>query len=146
MSLTPYMLTQLTTGFSGTAALKRRVCPTIQQERLPPPDKPQHAELIGIGVALLDGVIDARHQVLVVEVAPVALDGGREFVAVAGRGAVIDHQHGVARARQHLRVEVEDVAECAVRSTVNVEHGRVGRFAFRRQINPAFDLPRRRCP
>ena len=31
------------TGFSGTAALKRSVCPTIQQLKLPPPDSPQIA-------------------------------------------------------------------------------------------------------
>jgi len=53
---------------------------------------------------------------------------------------VVDQQHGVACACEHLRVEVVDLTEGAVRAAVNVEDGGIGRLAGRGFDQPAFDL------
>src|SRR5207249_2251851 len=80
-----------------------------------------HTELVGIGNALRNGVIDHSHVVLKILVAPVGKNGFAEFLAVAGRAARIGKKNGVTVGRVELREMVEGSGILADRSAMGIE-------------------------
>ena len=105
-----------------------------------------HAQAVGVGPALFDGVVDARHHVLEVGVAPVRPQRRREVLSVTRRAARVGAHDHVAVGREELRLELEGVAvlrdgapmdaqDCGVGAAVLVV-GREGDEAF--DLDPAF--------
>ena len=72
--------------------------------------------------------------------APVSFDGRGEGIAIAGGGPVIDKEHPIARAGQHLEVEMKTVAKSAVGSAVDVQKTGIGGRRIGRSQQPALHL------
>jgi hypothetical protein len=81
-------------------------------------------------------MIDPCHQIQVFQLHVMrTVDSAAEFVSISGRAAIVDQQHGVAGARQHLEVEGVNVPPAVI-----VENRGIGRRAERRFQQPPFHL------
>src|SRR5213080_1278228 len=100
---------------------------------------PTHAEPVGVGNALGNGVVHHCHVVLIIPVAPVGIDCGAEFLAVARRAARIREQNRVAVGGIQLSQMVEGGSVLAHRSAVRIQQCRD--FLSRRVIEGLVQIP-----
>ena len=82
------------------------------------------ATLLRVGDLFLDGPVDGVDQVVVHLAGPLLVAGVDEFLAEAGRAAVVDAQHRVAAVGQQLVLGVEAPAVAAPRAAVHDQHHR----------------------
>ena len=82
------------------------------------------AELVRIGDAHLDDLIDHRLEIVDFVVAPVGPDRSRELRAAPGAAAVVDREHRVAVGGEPLPLEREAVLILTVRAAVNPQQHR----------------------
>ena len=71
-------------------------------------------------------------------VSPVGVDVRCKGVAVPGRAAVVDHEHGITGTRECEYVKEKGISVRCMRSTVDVEEGGVRCGAPGRRKHPAF--------
>ena len=76
----------------------------------------------------LEGEVEALHQVFVDLAGPVLADLVGELLAVAGRAAGVDRDHGIARSGEHLIIPppVPFVVPGALRAAVDQEDDGIG--------------------
>src|ERR1051325_7444070 len=72
-----------------------------------------------------DRIVDARHDVFAVPIAPGAPRSPQELFAVAGRAAEIDLEHEIAVGREELTLEVEAVLVGRMWTAMVAHHERI---------------------
>ncbi len=87
---------------------------------IPSVGKAAATQAVRVGNAFLDGKINARYQVLIVQVAIITDDFGAKLVAVASGATIVDKQHRIACAGQHLKIKGEHVTTANMWPTVDV--------------------------
>ena len=135
-------------GADGLEAVRLREDPVGPVAARAPAER---AHAVAVHDALVDQVVDARHDVLVAHREVVADDVRAVRVSVIARATVVGLEHGVARPRVHLRavtaVEAEDVGRGG--APVDRDEERIARpllVADRIDENASDHLPVRGAP
>ena len=139
------MLTRSKTPAWLTRALNRSVCPQIQLTMKPPYEPPAAAELGPVQKRVfLQREIQALHQVVVDPAGPVLADLVGEILAVTGRAAGVDGDHGISHGREHLIIPapVPFVMPGTLGAAMDQEDDRIGLLGVEpgRAQQPAMNL------
>ena len=88
----------------------------------PSPAPAAQPQALGINTALIDQVVNARHEVVVLASAHIAHQRAQELVAIAVAPANVRPEGRESQARENVEVGPEPVGEVARRATVDVEY------------------------